>query len=217
MHASLHRDVAHEVAKLAATYKVGSPFAPDTKLGPLISSKQLDRVLSYIDAGRTEGAELQFGGSRVGSTGYFIQPTVFSGVSNEMKIAREEIFGPVLSIIPFADEADAVLKGNDTEYGLSAAVWTRDIGRGHRVAHALKAGRVWINAYGEADLVIPFGGYKQSGYGRENGAGIDRRLHADEGHSRALLRPLTGDLDKPRREPASGSKRYARRRRATRF
>jgi len=169
VHTSLHQDVAHEVAKLAATYKVGSPFDPDTKLGPLISSKQLDRVLSYIDAGRTEGAELQFGGSRVGSTGYFIQPTVFSGVSNEMKIAREEIFGPVLSIIPFVDEADAVLKGNDTDYGLSAAVWTQDLGRAHRVAHALKAGRVWINAYGEGDLVVPFGGYKQSGYGRENG------------------------------------------------
>ena len=124
VHASLHQDVAREVAKLAATYKIGSPFAPDTKLGPLISSKQLDRVLSYIDAGRTEGAELQFGGSRVGSAGYFIQPTIFSGVSNDMKIAREEIFGPVLSVIPFADEDDAILKGNDTIYGLSAAVWT---------------------------------------------------------------------------------------------
>jgi acyl-CoA reductase-like NAD-dependent aldehyde dehydrogenase len=169
VHTSLHKDVAHEVAKLAATYKVGSPFAPDTKLGPLISNKQLDRVLSYIDAGRTEGAELQFGGSRVGSTGYFVQPTVFSGVSNKMRIAREEIFGPVLSIIPFVDEADAVLKGNDTDYGLSAAVWSRDLGQAHRVAHALKAGRVWINAYGEGDLVVPFGGYKQSGYGRENG------------------------------------------------
>jgi acyl-CoA reductase-like NAD-dependent aldehyde dehydrogenase len=169
VHASVQEEVAHEVARVAATYKVGSPFAPDTKMGPLVSSKQLDRVQSYIDAGRTEGAELEFGGSRVGSTGYFIQPTVFSGVSNEMKIAREEIFGPVLSIIPFADEADAIAKGNDTDYGLSAAVWTHDLGRAHRVAHSLQAGRVWINAYGEGDLVVPFGGYKQSGYGRENG------------------------------------------------
>ena len=117
------------------------------------------------------GAELQFGLACGLRFGYFIQPRrSFSGVSNEMKIAREEIFGPVLSIIPFVDEADAVLKGNDTDYGLSAAVWTRDLGRAHRVAHSgSKAGRVWINAYGEGDLVVQFGGYKQSGYGSENG------------------------------------------------
>lgn len=169
VHASLHQDVAREVAKLAATYKIGSPFAPDTKMGPLISSKQLERVQSYIDVGHGEGAELAYGGSRVGSAGYFVQPTIFSGVSNQMKIAREEIFGPVLSIIPFADEADAVSKANDNDYGLSAAVWSRDLGTAHRVAHGIKSGRVWINAYGEGDLIVPFGGYKQSGYGRENG------------------------------------------------
>ncbi len=170
VHESLHDEVAAEIAKLASGYKVGSPFASDTKLGPLISRLQMDRVLSYVDAGNSDGAKLRTGGSRVGDVGYFVQPTVFSHVSNSMRIAREEIFGPVLSIIPFKDEDDAVLQSNDTDYGLAAAVWTRDIGRAHKVARALKAGRVWINTYGESDPVMPYGGYKQSGQGRENGA-----------------------------------------------
>jgi len=170
VHESLHDEIADRIAKIAATYKVGSPFAPDTKLGPLISERQMERVLSYIDAGKTEGADLRLGGSRVGNVGYFVEPTVFSGVSNAMKIAREEIFGPVLCVIPFKDENDAVFQGNDSQYGLAAAVWTRDISRAHKVARSLKAGRVWINTYGEADPVMAFGGYKQSGIGREFGA-----------------------------------------------
>ncbi len=167
---SMHDEIAERVSRLASTYKVGSPFDADTKLGPLISGKQMERVLSYVDTGRSGGAKLVLGGSRVGDVGYFVEPTVFSGVSNGMKIAKEEIFGPVLSIIPFKDENDAVLKGNDTEYGLAAAVWTRDINRAHRVARALKSGRVWINTYAETDPVMSLGGYKQSGYGREMGA-----------------------------------------------
>ena len=170
VHESLHDEVAAQISKLASTYKVGSSFATDTKLGPLISRPQMDRVLSYIDAGKAGGAELEFGGSRVGNVGYFVEPTVFSGVSNQMKIAREEIFGPVLSIIPFKDEDDAIFMGNDTDYGLAAAVWTRDIARAHKVARALKSGRVWINTYGDTEPVMPFGGYKQSGHGREYGA-----------------------------------------------
>ena len=169
VHESLHDQAAEQVARIAAAYKVGSPFDPATQLGPLISARQMDRVLSYVDAGKSGGATLSLGGSRVGHVGHFVEPTVFSSVSNDMRIAREEIFGPVLSIIPFKDEDDAVLKGNDNDYGLAAAVWTRDASRAHRVARALKAGRVWINTYAETDPVMSQGGYKQSGYGRENG------------------------------------------------
>lgn len=170
VHESLHDEVSERIASITASYKVGSPLAPDTKLGPLISARQLERVLSYIESGKGSGATLKIGGSRVNVPGYFVEPTVFSGVANGMKIAQEEIFGPVLSIIAFKDEDDAVFQGNQTDYGLAAAVWTRDIARGHKVARALKAGRVWINTYGEADPVMPFGGYKQSGLGREFGA-----------------------------------------------
>ena len=170
VHESLHDEVTERVSRIAATYKVGSPLDPDTKLGPLISARQRDRVMSYIDAGKKSGAALSLGGSRVGSKGYFVEPTVFSRVENGMKIAREEIFGPVLSIIPFKDEADAIAKANDTSYGLSAAVWTRDIARGHKLARALQSGRVWINSFGDSDPVMAFGGYKQSGLGREYGA-----------------------------------------------
>jgi acyl-CoA reductase-like NAD-dependent aldehyde dehydrogenase len=168
-HESVYDEVSERVASLASTYKVGDPLAADTKLGPLISAAQRDRVRSYIDAGQSAGASLRAGGAQWTGEGYFIEPTVFGGVTNDMRIAREEIFGPVLSVISFRDEEDAVFQGNDTTYGLSAAVWTRDIGRAHKVARALKAGRVWINTYGEADPAMPFGGYKQSGWGREFG------------------------------------------------
>lgn len=170
VHESLHDGIAQRIAAIASQYRIGSPLQSDTQMGPLVSQRQMERVLSYIDAGKSDGACLNVGGERVGDRGYFVQPTVFSNVSNEMRIAQEEIFGPVLSIIPFRDEEDAILKGNDTLYGLAAAVWTRDIGRAHRVARALKSGRVWINTYAETDAVMSIGGYKQSGYGREMGA-----------------------------------------------
>jgi acyl-CoA reductase-like NAD-dependent aldehyde dehydrogenase len=127
-------------------------------------------VLSYIDKGSSEGAKLVLGGRRVGVRGYFVAPTIFAEVGNEMTIAREEIFGPVLSVISFKDENDAIFQGNDTHYGLASAVWTRDVQRAHKVARKLKAGRVWINTYAEGDPVMSIGGYKQSGFGRENGA-----------------------------------------------
>jgi acyl-CoA reductase-like NAD-dependent aldehyde dehydrogenase len=170
VHESLHDEIAERIAAIASQYRIGSPLQQDTQMGPLISQRQMERVLSYVDSGKSDGAHLNVGGQRVGDIGYFVQPTVFSNVSNEMRIAQEEIFGPVLSIIPFRDEEDAILKGNDTLYGLAAAVWTRDIGRAHRVARALKSGRVWINTYAETDAVMSIGGYKQSGYGREMGA-----------------------------------------------
>lgn len=167
---SIHDEVAERVASEAATWKAGDPFAADTKLGPLISARQRDRVWSYIGAGQESGAALRLGGKAWSGPGYFVEPTVFDNVKNGMKIAQEEIFGPVLSIIPFKDEDDAVLQGNETTYGLSAAVWTRDVSRAHKVVKALKAGRLWINTFGEADPAMAFGGYKQSGWGREFGA-----------------------------------------------
>jgi phenylacetaldehyde dehydrogenase len=169
VHESLQDEVSERVARIATTYKVGQPFAPGTKLGPLISGKHLNRVMDYIESGKSDGAALRLGGSRLAGPGHFIEPTVFGNVASGMRIAQEEIFGPVLSIIGFKDEDDAVFKGNETTYGLAAAVWTKDVTRAYKVARALKSGRVWINTYGEADPVMPLGGYKQSGLGREFG------------------------------------------------
>jgi len=146
----------------------GDPLDPKTVMGPVVSKEQFDRVKSYLEVGKNE-AKLASGGETGKGKGYFVQPTVFSGVNNNMKIAREEIFGPVATAISFKDENDAVLQGNDTEYGLAAAVWTRDVGRAHKVARALKAGTVWVNCYNQLDPISSFGGYKQSGFGRELG------------------------------------------------
>ena len=170
VHQDIHDEVAERIAAISAARKVGDPFDEDTYLGPVVSEAHCDRVMSYVDAGLAEGATLLTGGRRFERTGYFVEPTVFAGVNNSMKIAREEIFGPVVTIIPFKDEDDAVFKGNETTYGLAAGIWTRDVSRAHKVARKLKAGRIWINTYGETDPVMPFGGFKQSGIGREFGA-----------------------------------------------
>ncbi len=139
-------------------------------MGPLVSGEQYERVLDYLKVGKQEGARVRAGGERgPQSRGYFVRPTVFADVKGSMRIAREEIFGPVASLIPFQDETDAVLQANDTIYGLAAAVWTRDINRAHALARSLKAGTVWINCYGILDPISSFGGYKQSGFGRELG------------------------------------------------
>ena len=148
---------------------VGDPFDQKTEQGPQVDDAQFDKVMSYIDSGKREGASLLCGGERVGDRGYFIQPTVFGDVQEDMKIAQEEIFGPVLSIIKFKDLDDVVERANKTMYGLAAAVWTRDIGKAHAIANNVRAGTVWVNCYDVFDAAAPFGGFKQSGIGRELG------------------------------------------------
>jgi gamma-glutamyl-gamma-aminobutyraldehyde dehydrogenase len=178
----VHRDRKAEVldALVAAAERdwiVGDPLDEATRIGPMISRSHMDTVLSYIAAGRTEGARVATGGQRVreDSGGWFVQPTIFDGVRNDMRIAQEEIFGPVLSVIEFDTEAEAVAIANDTPYGLGASLYTDDLNVAHRVARQLKAGTVGINCYSEGDLTTPFGGFKQSGFG-----GHDKSLRAHE-------------------------------------
>jgi acyl-CoA reductase-like NAD-dependent aldehyde dehydrogenase len=172
----VERSIAGEVIErcLARAEKArpGDPADPKTRLGPLVSAAQRDRVERYVSVGTEEGAKLLAGGTRarVGDgKGFFYEPTIFGGVTNAMRVAREEIFGPVLSVIEFDDVADAVRQANDNPYGLAAGVWTRDIGKAHRVAREIKAGTVWINTYGLFSAAVPFGGTKASGFGRELG------------------------------------------------
>ena len=148
---------------------VGNPFDLDTEQGPQISQVQFNKVMHHIEAGMREGAKLEYGGSKIGDRGFFIEPTVFTGVANQMHIARAEIFGPVMSILKFKDLDEAVALANDTKYGLAAAVWTKDVGKAHAIAHRLRAGTVWVNCYDALDSAAPFGGFKQSGIGRELG------------------------------------------------
>jgi aldehyde dehydrogenase (NAD+) len=151
--------------------KLGNPLEEDTGMGPVVSQEQLDRVTGYIDIGRSEGAEVVAGGERRADLGdgYFVQPTVFAGVRNDMRIAQEEIFGPVAAVIEVGDVDEAIAIANDTIYGLAAAVWTNDVTKAHRVARGIKAGTVWVNTTGLFDPAVSFGGYKQSGFGRELG------------------------------------------------
>jgi aldehyde dehydrogenase (NAD+) len=149
--------------------RVGDPLDPTTEQGPQVDQSQFDSVMGYIESGRSDGATLACGGEPVGNRGYFIQPTVFADVQDEMKIARQEIFGPVMSVIVFKDVDEVIARANRTDYGLAAGVWTRDIKKAHAVANAMRAGTVWVNCYHVLDTRAPFGGFKQSGIGRELG------------------------------------------------
>ncbi|MEA2650179.1 MAG: aldehyde dehydrogenase, partial [Candidatus Binataceae bacterium] len=162
-------EVVSKLANFSKGVTMGDPFDQKSTIGPLVSQEQFDRVKGFLAVGKKEGAKVSAGGEAGTGKGYFVNPTLFSDVKNDMQIAREEIFGPVGTAIAFKDENDAVLQGNNTDYGLSAAVWTRDISRAHKVARALKAGTVWVNCYNQLDPISPFGGYKQSGFGRELG------------------------------------------------
>jgi aldehyde dehydrogenase (NAD+) len=153
----------------AAKRRVGDPLDPNTDQGPQVDQSQFDRIMGYIESGRSDGATLACGGERVGTRGYFIRPTVFADVQDDMKIAREEIFGPVMSVISFKDMDEVIARANHTDYGLAAGVWTRDIKKAHAVANGVRAGTVWVNCYHVLDTRAPFGGFKQSGMGRELG------------------------------------------------
>jgi aldehyde dehydrogenase (NAD+) len=174
----IYDEFAQRVAEFAKLLTLGDPLDPGTNLGPLVSSEQLARVSGYLEAGVAQGATALTGGARVTdgalANGYFVPPTVFTDVSDEMTIAREEIFGPVLCAIPFDGVEDVLARANDTQFGLSSGVWTRDINKAMTVTRGLRAGTVHVNSYGAADPAVPFGGYKMSGYGRESG-----RCHID--------------------------------------
>jgi phenylacetaldehyde dehydrogenase len=169
VHESVLDDFAAELATAVSAFRVGDPFDEQTMLGPVVSAEQFERVNSYVSLGVSEGAQIAFGGGRFDTPGYFVEPTVFAGVRNDMRLAREEIFGPVAALMPFRDADEAVRIANDTEYGLAAAVATSNVSTAHRLARKLRAGVVWVNTYSELDATFPFGGYKQSGIGRELG------------------------------------------------
>jgi aldehyde dehydrogenase (NAD+) len=170
--ASVHDELMEKISARAAKMVAGDPLHPKTRLGAIVSKAQIESVLSYVESGRSEGARLVAGGERadIGTgRGYFMQPTIFTDVEPEMRIAREEIFGPVLATIRFDGLEDAIEKANATVYGLAAAVWSRDITKVHQVVRAIKAGTVWVNAYNLYDPALPFGGFKESGFGRDQG------------------------------------------------
>jgi len=167
----VYDDFVAQFAARAESMTVGDPMQKSTRLGAIVSAEQLERVMGYVESGKAEGARLVTGGERatVNGKGNFVKATVFADVTPEMRIAREEIFGPVAAVIPFEDVDDAVSIANRTIYGLAAGVWTRDVGKAHRVAQEIHAGTVWINTYNQYDSASPFGGYKQSGFGRDLG------------------------------------------------
>ena len=174
---AVHDEIMAKLTDKVKSLKVGDPMDRATRMGPVVSKAQMETVLSYIEAGKQEGARVVAGGGRANvgdGKGYFVEPTIFDGVTNTMRIAREEIFGPVLSVIPFRSVEDGIAQANATSYGLAAAVWTRDVSKALKAARAIRAGTVWVNAYNLFDAALPFGGFKESGFGREMGSvGLD--------------------------------------------
>lgn len=170
VHKNVHDKVVELLVDKTRSIQLGDPMAEATEMGPVANAPQFGKVMEYIDVAKAEGATCAYGGQKDPELGgIFIQPTIFTGVHNGMRIAQEEVFGPVLAVIPFDDEEEAVAIANDTRFGLAAAVWTENVHRAHRVAHKLNAGTVWINAYRVVSFAAPFGGFKESGLGRENG------------------------------------------------
>jgi aldehyde dehydrogenase (NAD+) len=166
-------ELTERIVDIARALRIGDSLDPESDLGPLVSQRQLDKVVGYVNAGLDAGARAVTGGARLGgelARGYFLPPTVFTGVSDDMSVAREEIFGPVLAVLPFATEDEVIERANDTRFGLACGIWTSDIGRVHRISRAVRAGTVWVNCYLAFDAAVPFGGFKESGYGRESGS-----------------------------------------------
>jgi aldehyde dehydrogenase (NAD+) len=165
----IHKEFVERLAEKAKGRAVGDPLDPKTEQGPQVSQEQLDKILHYVELGEKQGATLLTGGERVGSKGFFVQPTIFDNVKDDMAIAKDEIFGPVVSVLPFKGLDDVIDRANRTFYGLAAAIWTKDIDKAHVYAKKVKAGTVWVNCYHVVDATTPFGGFKMSGQGRENG------------------------------------------------
>lgn len=176
---SVYDEFVEKVAAFGNALRVGDPADPDMQLGPLVSEQQLTRVAGYLRAGQDEGATLLGGGLPAGQSelnnGFFVRPTVFANVRDDMRIAREEIFGPVISALRFSDAADVIARANTSDFGLGGGVWTRSLATAQQVTRGLRTGSVWVNCYQAMDPAVPFGGYKMSGYGRESG-----REHVEE-------------------------------------
>src|SRR5262249_47583448 len=169
VHESIYDKFIDQLKGKVASRKLGDPFDPTTEQGPQVDKTQFDRIMGYIEHGKDQGARVVTGGERYGKRGYYIKPTIFADVKDDMKIAVEEIFGPVLTVMKFKDIDEVVARANTTDYGLAAAVWTRDIGKAHAIANRVRAGTVWVNCYDVFDAAAPFGGFKRSGLGRELG------------------------------------------------
>jgi aldehyde dehydrogenase (NAD+) len=168
----IRKDFVTALRQKAKGRKLGDPLDPATQQGPQVSQEQMDKILGYVAKGEEQGANLVAGGRRAGDRGFFVEPTIFDEVRDDMAIARDEIFGPVVSVLSFKDHGELARRANDTQYGLAAAIWTKDIDKAHLFARKVKAGTVWVNCYHVVDATTPFGGYKLSGQGRENGEAV---------------------------------------------